>query len=142
MENVLMVSAMAQRDRAMLLVPRISGGAVSAPICAVQPWVKAGSIARVCTCMTDHGLGRVWAGWRIGGRRRHVIAALLTCATLSASCLTARACRSPVGENVRNNEGTAGSVLADACTLTLLKTCVILVGADWVYGDVSHVPKA
>ena len=101
MENVRMLSAMAERGRAMLLVPRMSGGAVSAPNCALQTWLNAGSIARVCTSMTDHGLGGVWASWRIGERCRHIGAAILTSAVLSASCLTARACRSPVGRNVK-----------------------------------------
>ena len=57
------------------------------------------ALSRVaCSRVTDRGLGGLWDGWRVAGRRRCACAAAPTSALWSASHVVARACCSPVAE--------------------------------------------
>ena len=101
------------------------------------------ALSRVaCSRVTDRGLGGLWDGWRVAGRRRCVCAAAPTSALWSASHVVARACCSPVGECCEKNRERACSMSARKCILTFLQPCLVLVGADWVLGDIKHVTRA
>ena len=95
-----------------------------------------------CSRVTDRGLGGLWDGWRVAGRRRCVCAAAPTSALWSASHVVARACCSPVAECCKENRERACSMSARMCILTFLQPCLVLVGADWVLGDIKLVTRA
>ena len=97
---------------------------------------------RACSRVTDRGLGGLWDGWRVAGRRRCFRAATPMSALWSASHVVARACCSPVGECCEKNRERACSMSARKCILTFLQPCLVLVGADWVLGDIKLVTRA
>ena len=77
------------------------------------------ALSRVaCSRVTDRGLGGLWDGWRVAGRRRCVCAATPTSALWSASHVVARACCSPVAECCEKNRERACSMSACTCILT------------------------
>ena len=101
------------------------------------------ALSRVaCSRVTDRGLGGLWDGWRVAGRRRCICAATSTSALWFASHVVARACCSPVAECCEKNLERACSMSACTCILTFFKPCLVLVGADWVLGDIKLVTRA